>query len=73
MAVPEAEAAENEEPVQDEAAAHKNLAPVIAPKTQAGSMDLRTLNVHPQIRDKASKLLLTIAANSDVLSRKRSR
>ena len=69
LAVAEDEVADNEEPVQDDAAVHEDLAPVVAPKTPAGPLDLRTLNVHPQMREKASKLLLTIAANPDVLSR----
>ena len=69
MAVPETEAADHEEPIQDDAAAHEDLAPVVAPKTPAGFLNIRTLNVHPQMRDKASKLLLTIAANHYLLSR----
>ena len=68
-AVPEAVPVDNEEPVQDEAAAYDNQAPVVAPKTPPGPLDLRTINVHPQMRNKATKLLLTIAANPDVLSR----
>ena len=47
VAVAEDEAADNEEPVQDDAAAHEDLAPVVAPKTPAKPLDLRTLNVHP--------------------------
>ena len=69
MAVAKAVAADNEEPVQDEAASHDDQASVVAPKTPAGPLDLRTINVHPQMQDKAFKLLLTIAANPDVLSR----
>ena len=46
-AVPAAVEADNEEPVQDEAAAHEDQAPVVAPKTPAGPLNLRTINVHP--------------------------
>ena len=67
---PEAEAAEpalDDEPV---------VAPVDAAKPEqaavkepASPLDLRKINLHPQVRDKASKLLLLISANPDVLTR----
>ena len=69
MAVAEDEAADNEYPVQDDSAAHEDLATVVAPKSPAGYLDFCTHNVHPQMREKASKLLLTIAANPAMLSR----
>ena len=59
-------------------AAEPEVAPVAAPAVDekpadanvpAAPFDLRKIGLHPQVRDKASKLLLQISANPDVLTR----